>query len=360
MLSAELIVPGRLDTLTGGYGYDRRIVEGLRQRGWAVTVHELDGGFPSPSPAARRHAVQVLAAVPDKALVVIDGLAFGVMAAEVAPHSARLCIVALVHHPLAAEAGLSAGDAAGLHASERKALALARLVIVTSDGTAGMLTDYGVPTEQIVVINPGTDPAPAARGSEGAGVELLCVGTLIPRKGHEVLFRALASLPVAPDLQASAGRHGRWRLTCVGSLDRDPATVARLRAQLARDGLAEEVSFTGEMDGPSLAHRYDAADVFVLPTLFEGYGMVVAEAIARGLPVIASRTGAIPDLVSTDAGILVPPGDVQALAEALCRVIGNATLRARLAHGARLSRSRLQTWEQSCARMASTLQWVGA
>ena len=95
------------------------------------------------------------------------------------------------------------------------------------------------------------------------------------------------------------------------------------------------MSLVGELDASALEDFYDRSDLFVLATLRETYGMAVAEALAHGLPVVSTRTGAIPDLVGSDAGLLVPPGDVQALTDALSRVIGDADLRARLAAGAR-------------------------
>jgi glycosyltransferase involved in cell wall biosynthesis len=359
MGSLVLIVPGNLETVTGGYAYDRRMVAGLRDRGWSVAVRELDGSFPHPTSAARDQAARVLAAIHDGASVLVDGLAFGAMPSEVEREAARLRLIALVHHPLAAETGVDRDTAVALEASERRALAAASLVVVTSRATAAALEPYLVGPDRIVVVEPGTDRAPLARGSQGATPRLLCVATLIPRKGHEVLFRALARLP-----------HLEWRLTCVGSLKRDPPTVQRLRVQLRSDGLEDRVTLAGEVDAATLAALYDGADVFVLPTLHEGYGMAVAEALARGLPVVGTATGAIADLVTDDAqtdagastghrhvaGLLVPPGDHEALAAALVRVLGNARVREHLTHGARLVRDRLPSWEDASARMAEALE----
>jgi glycosyltransferase involved in cell wall biosynthesis len=343
----EFIVPGRLETLTGGYGYDRRIIAGLRERGWQVTVHQLDDSFPMPHAAARDEAVAVLASIPDRALVIVDGLAAGALPDELEPHTERLLLLALVHHPLAAETGLDPGVGAHLEHSEARALQHVRRVIVTSDATVDMLGSYGVGRDRVTVINPGTDPAPLAQGSDGPDVQLLSVAGIIPRKGHEVLLHALASL-----------RSGNWRLTCVGSLEREPATVERLREQVSSYGLDDRVSFVGEMSGPRLESFYAAADVFVLPTLYEGYGMVVAEALARGLPVVATRTGAIGDLVTADAGVVVEPGNADLLAYALSRVVSDPAYRRHLAEGARKVRARLPTWEQSCDALATLLQTV--
>jgi glycosyltransferase involved in cell wall biosynthesis len=343
--SVEFIVPGRLETLTGGYGYDRRIVAGLRERGWPVTVRELDDSFPTPHAAAREQAARFLASIPDRALVIIDGLALGALPDEIEPHTERLLLLGLVHHPLAAETGLAANVAAQLEDTERRALQHVRRVIVTSETTADMMGSYGVGPDRVTVINPGTDPAPLAEGSGGRDVQLLCVAGLIPRKGHDVLFRALASL-----------QSTNWRLTCVGSVEREPATVERLRQQVSSYQLDDRVAFVGEMSGARLESLYAAADVFVLPTLYEGYGMVVAEALARGLPVVATRTGAIGDLVTSEAGVIVEPGNADVLAYALSRVIADPAYRKQLAQGARNVGARLPTWEQSCDALARLLE----
>jgi glycosyltransferase involved in cell wall biosynthesis len=342
-----LIVPGRLETLTGGYGYDRRIVEGLCSLGWAVDVRELDESFPFPTRAALDDAVRQLAAIPSERAVIVDGLALGAMPDEVEREAKRLKLVAIVHHPLAAESGLDARTAEALEISERRALATTRAVVVTSRRTVGALAKYGVPPERVDVVEPGTDRAPLARGSNDGAVQLLSVASIIPRKGHETLVRALSDV---------ADRN--WRLECIGSIDRDPPTAARVRALIVSAGLAERVTLAGEMTGAALDAEYDRADVFVLPTRYEGYGMAIAEALARGLPVVSTSTGAIAELVGSEAGLLVPPDNVPQLTAALSAVIGHSPLRARLAEGARRVREALPTWEHAAARMAEVISRV--
>ncbi len=348
MLALTMIVPGRLETRTGGYGYDRRIVSGLRDRGWNVNVIRLADGFPFPTLETRNEAVGALASVPDGATVLIDGLALGVLPSEVEREARRLRIIGLVHHPLAAETGLGPDAIADLERSERRALAAVRSVVVTSQPTAHSLDAYGVSADRIAVVEPGTDPAPVARGGGASSqVALLCVATLTPRKGHELLIRALSSL-----------QQRNWRLTCAGSVDRDPPTFERLRRQLDRSSIADRVEFVGDLDRPALDVCYDAADLFVLPTLHEGYGMAVAEALARGLPIVSTATGAIEQLVTgggSPAGIVLPPGDERQFADALSRVIGDEACRAQFAEGARQRRSQLPTWDDACDRMAAVL-----
>jgi glycosyltransferase involved in cell wall biosynthesis len=358
-----VVIPGDLETRTGGYGYDRRIIAGLRDLGWSVTVVALDGSFPAPTTAARAHAVQALTAIPDGALVLADGLALGALPEEIERERDRLIVIALVHHPLAAETGLDPATAAALEASERRALAASRAVVVTSRGTAASLAGYGVAADRITVVEPGTDSAPLARGSaighepsamspQPFELSLLCVATLTPRKGYEILIDSLASIP-----------QRNWRLACAGSFERDPATTSRVRERIHAHGLDDRVTLLGDLGTDALAAEYARADLFVLPTLYEGYGMAVAEALARGVPVISTATGAIDDLVTGGfggpadfpAGIVVPPGDARAFTTALERVVGDADLRAQLAHGARIVRSRLPRWRDACDHLAALL-----
>jgi glycosyltransferase involved in cell wall biosynthesis len=339
-----LVLPGHLGERTGGYLYDRRIVEGLRRLGWAVDVLELDASFPYPTPAALEHAANALAAVAAKTVAIVDSLALGAMPDLVTREASRLRIVALVHLPLAAACDLDRDTAARFEDGERRALRAAALVIVTGSATLPLIATHQLARDRVVVVEPGTDRAPLARGSRGHRLELLSVATLNPGKGHEALLMALSAVP-----------HREWRLTCAGSLTRHPETTERVRTTIARLGLEDRVSLVGDLEGTALETCYDSADVFVLATRQETYGMAVAEALAHGLPVVATMTGAIPELVGRDAGLLVPVGDTPALVEALSRVLGEASLRARLAQGARRVRDQLPTWEEASGRFAATL-----
>jgi glycosyltransferase involved in cell wall biosynthesis len=341
----EFVLPGDPETRTGGYEYDRRIVAGLRALGWTVNVHALPGDWPSPSAGDRAEAARRFAALPDGARVLVDGLAFGVLPEVAAAQAARLRMVALVHHPLAEETGLTPADVRRLADSERTALGAARRVVVTSTPTAATLAGYGVEPGRCAVVEPGTDAAPQARGSGTAAPVLLTVATLTPRKGHALLIQALAGL---------ADR--AWRLECVGSEQRDPATAAALRAQIAACGLADRVILRGETGPEGLAAAYDGADLFVWPSLYEGYGMALAEALAHGVPVVATQVGAARALVGDDAGLLVPPGDVDALRAALARWLDDPRLREQCAAGAARERARLPRWEQACATLAQVLE----
>jgi len=341
-----LLVPGDLHTPTGGYVYDRRLLDGWRARGRSVDVLRLDGDWPLPGPDTLAQAAGALARLRDGTVVIADGLAFGALADVVAPHAQRLHWVALVHHPLhLEETGLSPAEAERLKHAEAQALRHARQVVVTSPHTAQDVAALGVPAARIAVVEPGNDhrPLPPARPARpGAPVNLLCVATLVPRKDHGLLLRALQGLLHLP-----------WRLDCVGSHTRHPDHAQALLAATASGPLAARVVWHGELDEAALQARYAAADALVLASRHEGYGMVINEALQHGLPLVASRAGALARTVPPAAGLLLPPGDEAAWRDALAAVIGDAALRERLAAGAREAARQLPGWPQQAALFES-------
>jgi glycosyltransferase involved in cell wall biosynthesis len=340
-------VPGDLATPTGGYRYDRRIIAELPALGWGAEVVNLGDGFPYPTADTRATACARLSALARGRPVVIDGLAFGVLPDAAEALRASHSLVALVHHPLALESGLSATESASLHASERSALGCARHVIATSATVARLLVEhYGVPSGTVSVVEPGTDRVSTAPRNGAGVVKLLAVGSVIPRKGYDVLIAALARL-----------RHLPWQLVIAGDCGRSPQTYRQVKGEIGRLGLAERVSLLGAVAFDQLAPLYASADLFVLPSRFEGYGMAYAEAIAHGVPVVGTTAGAIPDTVPAAAGVLVAPDDIEALAVALQRVIENPADRERLAAGARAAT--FPSWPQQAALFARLLERVG-
>jgi glycosyltransferase involved in cell wall biosynthesis len=339
-------VPGDLATPTGGYAYDRRMIAELAKTGWRAEVLDLGSDFPRPGPAARATATARLAAIPAGAIVVIDGLALGVLPEAAAGLAKSHRPVALVHHPLALETGLSPHDAETLRASERAALAPMRHVIVTSATTARLLAaDYAVPATRITVAVPGVERGARAARADNDVVSLLAVGAVVPRKGYDVLLTALSAIAGLP-----------WRLTIVGPRDRGADHAAKIETMVTALGLSQRVTLTGAVPPERLAALYAAADLFVLASRYEGYGMAFTEAIAHGVPVVGTTAGAIPEAVPAGAGVLVPPDDPAALARALRPLIADRAARAALAAGAQAQAGRLPTWAQSAAAFAAALE----
>jgi glycosyltransferase involved in cell wall biosynthesis len=340
-------VPGDLSTPTGGYVYDRRIVGELRQLGWQVDVLDLGEGYPRLSAERKAAAAGVLGQAPAGCPIVIDGLALGVLPDAAQAMRERNPLIALVHHPLALETGLTAAEMDVFRDSERQALSFVRAVIVTSPSTATILSEhYDVPLELTTVALPGTDRAAAmAAGGNCGPLRLLSVGAIVPRKGFDVLIDALSALGDLP-----------WRLTIAGDRDRDAKAVAELEASIARHNFASRIDLVGVLGPEQLSTLYQGSDLFVLASRFEGYGMAYAEALAHGLPIVGTTAGAIPDTVPPGASILVEPDDRKGLARALRLLIENRKERDWLAANARAAAATLPTWADSAKIFAAAVE----
>lgn len=338
-LPLAMIVPGALDQLTGGYLFDRRVVDGLRASGRRVRVVELPGAYPDADAATRTAACDAMHALPDGSIAVIDGLALPGFAGCLEAEVRRLRLLGFIHHPLSLETGIAAAMAERMAAIERRLWPVLRGLLCPSAHTARCIANAGVPAARIAIVPPG-NAHPVAPAVDGPGrapalamLRLLSVGSLVPRKGHLALVEALSGLNALP-----------WTLTCIGSLERDTHAVAALRAAIDRHALRERIVLAGEQPPEALAVAWRDADVFVLPSSHEGYGMAYAEAMAHGLPVIGTTAGAIPDTVPPTAGLLVEPGDVDALRGALRRLIVDHPLRQRLSDGALQAAAALPDW----------------
>ena len=320
-MTVDVLLPNDIDdpsAPSGGNLYDRRVLSGLGALGWTVTEHAVAGDWPTGPPAA---VAAVVDGLPDGALVLVDGLIGSAVPDVLVPAAERLRIVVLVHMPLSS-------------AAERAVLTAARAVVVTSAWTEGRLSSYGL--SSVTVARPGVSPAPPATPS-AAGMRLLCVGAVSRHKGHDLLLAAVAGLPV--------------ELACVGSLTRDPAFVA---------GLPPGARLTGPLTGADLDAAYAGADLLVLPSRAETYGMVVTEALARGIPVLATDVGGVPEALGRAPGgslpgLLVPPESSAALRAALESWLGDAGLRDRLRASALARRTTLTGWDTTAATVADAL-----
>lgn len=341
-------IPGDIDLPTGGYGYDRRLLREWRETGIKARHLALPGSFPNPSEVDLAETERLLQSQPDDAVLLIDGLAYGAFPESLAAGLAGR-VVALVHHPLGLETGLSSAQASAFVARETAALRHTSAVVVTSPATKRLLVaDFAVPEARIAVALPGVDPAPRASGNvNGEPLHLLAVGSLVPRKGYHILVSALATLADRP-----------WRLTVIGTADRAPETASALADQIETAGLRDRITLAGAVNDASLARAYASADLFVMPSLFEGYGMVLTEALARGLPILCTTGGAAAETVPDSAALKVPPGDIAALAKALRHLIDEPGERHRMADAAWASAAGLPRWRDTATIVAETCRKV--
>ena len=348
MREAVFAIPGDLATPTGGYRYDRRVIEELEKLGWNVRVLTLPGDFPSPSGASLRKTEELLAVTSEEAPVFFDGLAFGAIPSEILVRVPRR-YVALVHHPLAFETGLSPERVSYFRQAERAALVHAVHVVVTSAATKDFLvSDFGVTIECITVAEPGTEPAPRARGSVGSP-RFLSVGAISPRKGFRILVEALSAIAELD-----------WDCRIAGSLDRDRNEAAALRKCIAEARLEERVILLGTLDEDRLQAEYDRATLFVLPSHFEGYGMAFAEALAHGLPVVACSGSATGSTVPAAAGVFVPAGNAERLAAALRHLLSHPAEIGKRSDAAWEHAKNLPRWRDTAAKIAAVLEMAAA
>ncbi len=352
-MDVHVVVPDGIDDPerpSGGNVYDRRLCDELTGIGWSVKEHAVRGSWPTPAPADRAALGEILAGIPDGAVLLVDGLVASTVPDVLVPEARRLRLVVLVHLPLGD--GLPGQESAAERRREGAVLGAAVAVVTTSTWTRSRLLDrHSLRPDRVHVARPGADPADIAPGTPGGG-ELLCVAAVTPHKGHDVLLAALAMI-----------KHLPWQCTWVGSLDRDRGFVERLRSQARALGISDRVCTTGPLTGAGLETAYAGADVLVLASRGETYGMVVTEALARGLPVVATAVGGLPEALGrgpggSSPGLLVPPEAPDALAEALSAWLGDAELRRSLRHAAEQRRATLSGWSSTADRVARVIAEV--
>jgi glycosyltransferase involved in cell wall biosynthesis len=351
--AVHVVVPDGVDDPalpSGGNVYDRRICRGLADIGWSVEVCTVPGPWPRPEPWACTALTGVMAGMPDHAVVLVDGLIASAVPEVLVPEATRLRLVVLVHMPLGAAGTGVDGPAAS--ARELAVLSAAAATVTTSEWTRCWLVDtYGLPDGAVHVVEPGVDVTDPASGTTSAG-QFLCVAAVTPQKGHDVLLQALATVA---DLE--------WRCSCVGTLARDPGFVAGLGRQARAARIADRVTFPGPRSGADLEDAYGTADLLVLASRAETYGMVVTEALAHGLPVVATAVGGVPEALGrvgdgSRPGLLVPPDDPPALGAALRAWLDDSELRRRLRSAAAERRATLSGWSDTSERLSRVLEGV--
>jgi glycosyltransferase involved in cell wall biosynthesis len=341
-------VPGDLSADTGGYRYDSALLAALNETGRPARHLRLPDSFPFPTAGDMANAIDSLAEVPADGVLIVDGLAFGALDTA-ALDRIRAPVVALVHHPLGHESGLPAATARRLSALERANLERAAHVLVPSPHIRDvLLADFGVTADRVTVLRPGK---PAIRPLSRPGTPppqplILSVGLLHPRKGHDVLIAALAA---CADLD--------WRAVIVGT----PWAAGHdddLKRRIDAAGLTGRVELAGRVAPDRLARLYADASIFALATRYEGHGIVFDEALVHGLPIVATTAGAVPGTVPLAAGLLVPPDDGAAFADALRALLRDPDRHARMATAARAAGAALPSWADAARRVGAILDRV--
>jgi glycosyltransferase involved in cell wall biosynthesis len=345
MKAAAFAIPGDFKQLTGGFIYERSLLLALRAGGRAVEHLQLPAGFPDPTAAETAEAKAMLTAVPADTPVILDGLVFGSIDPAVLD-AMRAPVIAMLHHPLGLETGIAPDRARFLLAREAENLTRAAHVVVPSPHTAAILhAEFGVAADRITIALPGFKrPEVLQPNTPVTPPLILSVGLLAARKGHDILIDALAQIT---DLA--------WRAEIVGG-PHDPKIAAELAAQITALGLQDRVQLAGQLPRRDLAQRYQTASLFALATRYEGYGMVFGEAMLYGLPIISCQTGAVPETIAKDAGLLVPVDAPDAFAQALRHLLTDSALRQSMATASAKGGEQLPSWADTAAIMGRVLE----
>lgn len=342
----NFIIPGDIDLPTGGYRYDKRILQEWKSAGLDFNLINLEGDFPFPSDDAIANAIRSIETLPEADICVVDGLAGGAfpeLMAQLATHSP---VVSLLHHPLCLENGLSDAQARDLEERERRGLTHVTGIVTTSPTTKSVVADlFGVNPDSIQTVLPGVERGELSKPHQAGPVRLLCIGSLIERKGHKYLVEALGMLP-----------NIEWTLDCFGMLDIHSDLYKELEHQIDATGMNDRITLHGAVSDDEIELAYQDAHLFVLPSLYEGYGMAYAEAIVRGLPIIGTNAGAIPDTVPKSCGLLVDPMNSKQLKSAIETMLsGNDTL-IKFRAGCLNAAASFPTWKTSAVKFANILE----
>ncbi|TDS83024.1 glycosyltransferase family 4 protein [Nesterenkonia aurantiaca] len=362
MAQLAFIVPADLPGPSGGLTYNHRVLAQWRAMGLEVEEIAVPGAWPNPSPADRQVLAHHLA---QHRQVLLDGIIGSAAPQELRTAAASGAqISVLVHLPLPAESGLSPEEAQRLTLSERAALGSAHSIVCTSAWARDDLrARYG--HDRVAVAEPGVDRAALAPG--GAAPRLLFLGAVTPRKNPLGLLGALAQLSEPPGHPEPTGSpEPQWSAVIAGPEGQDPAYAAAVRAAAAEQPHGR-VSVIGAAAGPQLETLWAETDLLVLPSLAETYGMVVTEALARGIPaLVGAGTGAQDALRGDPAGsraelptpgAALDPQDLRAWSTMLRAWLSDASLRQQWRDAAQAHRARLRTWSHAAQDLRTAIEW---
>jgi len=344
-MRVNFAVPGDLSSRTGANSYNGHILGLMTENGIAMNMVSLPARLPLGVREDLAEASATLVAHAGDGPLLIDSAGFSCLSVEqIRP--IRTPIFALVHHPLSLENGLSPEMAEHFRRTEKAALSFAKAIIVTSAYTGRVLVqDFDVPGAKITVAEPGTAHAPRALGGSGSPLQLLAAGSLIPRKGYDVLLDALGGLL---DLD--------WHLTLAGSPHLDPFHAAHISRRIEAEGLSSRITQVGEIPPAELDKLYAGTDIFVMPSLFEGFGMALTEAMIRGLPIVCTTGGACAETVPHGVGLKVAPGNASAFRAALRYMLSSVELRRDMAKKSWAYGQSLPGWADSARKIAELIK----
>jgi glycosyltransferase involved in cell wall biosynthesis len=317
----------------------------LSEKGHQVRIHNLRNDFPFPDNLSLRECKEILDHITPGDPILIDSLAAGPLLPVLAPLYDKHPFVALIHLPLSHNLDIPLSQREILAQQEKSVMSLSAGLVVTSKYTGELIADWGIDSHVIHVILPGVEAEEQKNSYPTLPRNLLCVANYLENKGQLLLIKALAEMKMF-----------NWVMNFYGHQDIDKRYVSELLSQIRHHGLANRIFIHGPISGSALTQAYLHSDLFILPSYFETYGMVLTEALAHGIPVIASTGGGIPYTVPPSMGILFKPGDIRELQLIAKAILENTWLYGKLWNEAANYHKQVNTWTQSVEEFEKLLQ----
>ena len=328
------LLSGDINSLTGGHLYNRHMVEGLKQKGHRVKVLRLDES------TILTHAIELKSSsyfntLPPGSCVLIDSLVLGNIPGALKKYSEKLTFIGLIHLPLTYNP-LPGKNRKHIATREVKAMMFTRHLVVTGRFTLRMLMEAGISHEKISLIEPGVENYPRKRYYADLPSVLLCISNYSQIKDQLLLVRAINKL-----------RYNKWTLHMYGNTNTEKPYVTRLKSIIANKKMNDRILLHDSIDRNNISEAFLASDLFVLPSRFETYGMVLTEALAHGLPVVTTNSGNIPDTVPQTMGVFTEPGNLDSLVSAITLLFTNSQHYQSLCMAASGYYRQAKTWQNS-------------
>lgn len=341
-MQLHFLIPGDINTLTGGYIYNKRMVNGLLNKGHQVEVHSLMNDFPFPSPESKKKCAETLFAIPKGDFIIIDSIVFGAIPDLLKKIKRFHPIIALIHLPLSMGTGYSADQRSRLLILENEAFEYADLIIVTSAFTRNLLIEMGINPSRLVTIIPGAEALLHKQKYCPIPRKFITVSNYTPNKGYLLLINALSEL-----------KHLKWTLDCYGNPEFDPEYFKELSDLITHNNLTEKIFLHTAVSGKELSEAYVNSDLLIHPSEFETYGMVLTEALSHGIPVVASLCGAISQTLQSSMGVFFEVNDQISLQNTIKIVLQDETRYQKLCNEA--ASYKPQLWEKSISEFEKSI-----
>jgi glycosyltransferase involved in cell wall biosynthesis len=335
-MKIHLLYSGDYNALTGGFIYNKRIVEGLKLKGHEIKLHPLPGDFPYPSVDHRNYCMYITQLIPIGEPIIIDSIVFGIIPEILKELSIKNPIIGLIHLLYTVNPNYSIHERESLAISEKESCNYTSAMVATSFFTQQLLLKLRVNRNIISVILPGVDNYPRKTNYAVTPTKLLCVSNYTTGKGYLTLIKALTLL-----------KDKDWEINCYGNQEFDPEYVRQIKSKIDENGLENRIHIHSAIKDKELSDAYLNADLLVHPSNFETYGMVLTEALAHGLPVVASTGGGIKETVPEKMGFFFTPGDANSLKSVLTDLMDNPKIYKPLCREASHYYKQQNNWENS-------------